>query len=435
MVMHTRYRSFHTAALEYVLRKMTACFLCVLIFFWLTAEAGERPRIPANPPGRNFRTVVIFFKLANDTFEAGSATLPGWPHDRPEPIWKDEFIIPTPYDSLSVEKSLAQYPESITAFYHRMSGGRLWLYGDVLTYQGAPLYRNVGGSRPEQKKTWLENNSKVMDWLVHHYVLSKIDNDGDGRADCIIFVNRSRPKFGFQGIAELPTAGVKDELGRTIPLKGIYQTNCYTLYGTRHIVSHEIGHCLGIVSHLNGLGRWNLMSGEGRLGPSLSGVTMSAYEKNLLGWLKFIDVDSTTRGLALGNLTETNQAVRIRLKYSTDYFVIENRQYSWPFEPSPDRVDSLYATLPGVGLLVYYVDEHGPNILPADGEIHSFKKSGTNSTCYNGDQTDLFRANPLDDFELYRNSLDNRKPREQVGIQLRNIINLNGFITFDLIYL
>ncbi|OGC01271.1 hypothetical protein A2V82_12520 [candidate division KSB1 bacterium RBG_16_48_16] len=433
--MYTCYHNFHTAVLEYVIRKMAACFLCVQIFFWLPAKSGELPRISANPPGRNFRTLAIFFKPANDTFEAGAFTRSGWPHELPEPVWKDKFIIPTPYDSIDVQKCLAEYPESITAFYHRMSGGRLWLYGDVLTYQGPPLYRNVGASRSEQRKTWRENNSKVMNWLVHHYDLSKIDNDGDGLAECIIFINRARPKFGFQGIAELPLTKVQDPSGRWIQLRGIYQTDCYTLFATRHIVSHEIGHCLGIVSHLNGLCRWNLMSGSGQNGPSLSGVTMSAYEKNLLGWLEFIDVDSTAHGVTLGNLTETNQAVRIRLKNTTDYFVIENRQYSWPFEPSPDSVDSLHATLPGVGLVLYYVDEHGPNILPADGEIRSVKKAGKNTPYYDGDQTDVLNANQLDDFELYRNSLDKRKPREQVGIRLRNIKNRNGTMTFDLVYL
>ncbi|MBN2012099.1 hypothetical protein JW960_22410 [candidate division KSB1 bacterium] len=382
----------------------------------------------------SYKTLAVYFKRADDTFEFGNHTKLNWPCEKIEPNWKGQLLIPTKFDASTASELIKQYPKSITAFYYLMSNRKVWIYGDEVTYTGAALSNQLRNEDRACYQKWLENNTAVMQWLLDNYFNS---GKRDYQDFSILFINRARPKHGYQGIATLPTNQLENDSGQAIRLNGIYQTDCYSLDGTRRIVCHELGHFLFGFSHINGLHRWNLMSGAGSYPPESSGVTMSAYERHKLGWLEYLIVDTTTYGIELENITVSNQAVKIPLGEIDDgYFVLENRQYSDPFEPSPDMLDEFISTIPGTGLLVYYVDRQGPNIIPADGQVRNVFVGYPPKMrlVFNGDNSDLYGNNGSDEIVLQTRSLSPTKERINTHIALRNIRHVKNKIGFDVIF-
>lgn len=395
-------------------------------------------QINPNPPAKNFRIAVVYFKLADDQFELENVTRKGWPCDQKQPKWKDRFLIPGPFDSIRVNKLVKKRPASLTAYYYQMSGGKLWLYGDAITYDGPPLYRGSPDSTQTPYSAWTETNTRVIQWLADHYDLADLDNNRDGFVDAIILICRARTKFGFQGIARLPINEISSRSGQPQidAASGIYQTDCYNLAETRHIVTHEIGHCLGFAGHVNGLHRWGLMSGRGQQEPHTSGITMSAFEKNKLGWLEYQTIGQTTRNIRLGNLTTENRAIRIPIDDKNDYVVIENRQYSEPFEPEPKDSAAVQTTLPGTGLLVYRVVNGQPYLIPADGTVTpvSFTRGGKQQLYYNGDHSDLFGTAEKVAVRSFHPPGTRNALAKNLPFTIQNIRSRNQDIIFDIVF-
>jgi M6 family metalloprotease-like protein len=383
-------------------------------------------RIPPKPPGKNFRVVALYFKLADDQFELGKLTAE-WPHTKNAPNWKGKFLINTPYDSKSYKKALKKNPASLTAYFYQMSNGHLWLYGDEVTYAGPPLVE--ASNENERYTTWQKNNAKILQWFADAYNLPQLDNNKDGTVDLILLICRARPKFGFAGEASLNIADkifVKPGRPQIINSSGAYQTDCYLFFDTRHLVSHEIGHLLGLWGHVNGLHRWNLMSGVGDKPPHGSGVTMSAFERNQLGWLQYEVIDKTTRHVSLSNLTQSHRAIQIPIKGTADYFVLENRQYSEPFEP--------YPRLPGTGLLMYYVHNGSPTIISADGKVTRVigRSSRGHDIFYNGDDSDLFGNFGATEITPFTTPSTSTPTVKNTGIAIKNIHYSKKDIVFDI---
>ena len=396
-------------------------------FFNPRATLSPTPTdIPAKPPAKNFRMAALYFKLADDQFELGKLTAE-WPHTKNAPDWKGKFLIDTPFDSANVKKVLAKNPESLTAYYYQMSNGHLWLYGDEVTYTGPPL-TEAGSNENERYASWQQNNTKILQWFAEEYNLAKLDNDKNGDVDLILLLCRARPKFGFAGEASLNLGGeIFSRPGRPkiTNASGTYQTDCYLFFDTRHLVTHELGHLLGFWGHNNGLHRWNLMSGVGDKPPHGSGLAMSAFERNQLGWLQYEVIDKTTRNISLGNLAQSGRALKIPIKGSADYFVLENRQASAPFEPA--------SRLPGAGLLLYCVSNGSPTIIPADGKITRLigRSSRGRDIFYNGDDSDLFGNFGVTEITPYTTPNTSTPTMKNTGIAIKNIRYSGKNIVFD----
>ncbi len=390
-------------------------------------------KIPAKPPGKNFRVAVLYFKLTNDEFELGSVTA-GWPHDMPHPSWKNEFLINVPYDSMTFEAELARKPESLTAYYYHMSGGNLWLYGDEVTYAGAPLTETDYGNPDVDWLAFRFNNRQVLGWFASNYNLSKLDYNRDGNADVILFICRSRLKFAASGEPGFSYLKDPSDIRGITSQSGTYQTDSYSFSEARTLAAHAIGHLLGL-PHLDGLYRWNLMAG---VYTSQSGTLMSAQERKLLGWLEYEVIDNNTREVRLSNLVHSNRAVKIPIKGTTEYFVVEHRTHH-----------TAYATLPSQqaksGLLFYYVSKEMPHpnapetpfIIPADGLVTNTLLSRDDikyGGYFNGDGSDLFGYYDRTEITPYTNPSTSTPRNPHTGIALKNIHREGEDFVFDVYF-
>ncbi len=314
-------------------------------------------KLPSAPPDKNLRVVALYFKAANDRFDASAPAysqalrcqVGRWPLSSPAPLWQGELLIPTPFDPVTVHRDTAAFPASLTTYFFHLSGGKLWLYGDEIAYTGPPI------ARAANRKEWRQANKRIIQWFVEQHDTRPYDNDGDGVIDLLMLISRARSKFAYgrekgghyQGVANgdflPPGVRIADPRDPGKPVfrahgsirrnSGIYQTDCYAL-NSRPIIIHEIGHLLIGPGHFNGLQRWNLMSGAGRNAPKRSGTVFSAWEKMRLDWLRPMVVTHSQRNFILRDLTLHNEAVQIPLKGGS-YFLLEYRRNRDRFEKTP----------------------------------------------------------------------------------------------------
>ena len=109
---------------------------------------------------------------------------------------------------------------------------------------------------------------------------------------------------------------------------------------------HEFSHCLGLpdfyeTTYTNGyfgMSYWSLMDTGCYNGGSIDGDTpigYSAYEKNFMGWLNYIDaVENTFYTLPVFNskTAENDKAVKITALNSNEYWILENRKkQNWDY--------------------------------------------------------------------------------------------------------
>ena len=124
------------------------------------------------------------------------------------------------------------------------------------------------------------------------------------------------------------------------------------------VFCHEFGHALGLPDLYDtdggsqGIGFWGLM-GAGNWNSPQSPAHMSAFEKERLGWLNYVNV-TADQNLCLPPLETSPVAARLWSNgaESPQYFLVENRQ--------PIGFDSQLA---GNGLVIYHVDEAYYDIL------------------------------------------------------------------------
>lgn len=114
---------------------------------------------------------------------------------------------------------------------------------------------------------------------------------------------------------------------------------------------HEFGHVLGLpdlyatgYEHDDTPGDWDLMDHGSYNGDSRTPPTLSAYERNALGWLDLQVLDGPA-SITLEHILTSNVGYLIPTSKDTEFFLLENRQQSgWD------------STLPGHGMLVWHID-------------------------------------------------------------------------------
>lgn len=192
-----------------------------------------------------------------------------------------------------------------------------------------------------------------VDWSLY-------DNDGDGEADvCIVVYAGPGEAQGASRNTVWPCqwdlesgayygdgTGARNRNGVTINRFAVFnETYGSSDNGTQldgiGVFCHEFSHCLGLPDFYEttyghgyyGMGRWSLMHSGCYNGGSVSGDTpvgYSAYEKNFMRWIDYIEpIPNTQYTLPLFNAKNatTDQAIKIVSDYNeNEYFILENRR-------------------------------------------------------------------------------------------------------------
>lgn len=220
--------------------------------------------------------------------------------------------------------------------------------------------------------------------------VAEFDNDHDGILDnfFIYFAGRNYPESGEANTIWPHRSSVYSinynyngiRLGNyacTSELKGNSSSNQMCGIGT---FCHEFGHVLGLpdVYDLDagvdgetaGVFSFSLMStgnynNDGRTPPSLSAV-----ERNILGWLEFEELSAKVKNYELPPISE-NKAYVFYTKNKGEFFVLENRNTDNQWDKHIPSWDT------GKGLLVYHVD-YSENMINGRTAKDRWQSSGIN---------------------------------------------------------
>ncbi|MBR5638174.1 MAG: M6 family metalloprotease domain-containing protein [Muribaculaceae bacterium] len=196
---------------------------------------------------------------------------------------------------------------------------------------------------------------------------AQYDNDGDGEADVCIVVYAGVGEAQAYGV--VPNAvwpcqwslssgayygdgsGAVTRNGVTIDKFAVFNevagsSDSGTTLDGIGTFCHEFSHCLGLPDFYEttynngyfGMSWWSLMDTGCYNGGSVDGDTpigYSAYEKNFMGWLNYIEAtENTFYTLPVFNskTAENDKAVRITALNSNEYWILENRKkQNWDY--------------------------------------------------------------------------------------------------------
>ena len=275
-------------------------------------------------------------------------------------------------------------------------------------YYGGNVYDSYGNRNDKGLGRMVEQAitkaGDEIDW-------SKYDNDGDGEADVCIVVyagvgeaqaSSSVPEsiwpcqwslnaaqyYGYGDIGAMQRNGVTINRFAVFNELNGSNDNGTTLDGIGTFC-HEFSHCLGLPDFYDtaygghyGMGYWSLMCSGCYNGVQISGDTpvgYSAYEKNFMGWLNYIEAQENNQYTLPVSNSGNDMAVRIKALNNNEYFILENR-----------RKQGWDQCIRGEGVLIthftYMADRWSGNtpnnedvqlatIIPADGTLSSYNES------------------------------------------------------------
>lgn len=127
-------------------------------------------------------------------------------------------------------------------------------------------------------------------------------------------------------------------------------------------ICHEFSHVLGLMDHYDANyeedgrsadpGSWDVMAGGNYLNDSRTPAGYNAYERAFLGFAEAPTKIDGEGSFSLEQIGKNGKSYRIDSPNKDEYFLLENRQKSFKWD----------AYLPGVGMLVFRVDESDPDV-------------------------------------------------------------------------
>lgn len=378
---------------------------------------GDKPSATATvatPYTDTLRALIVFTKFKDDV-EPGDPNVyfRGWPlFDDPQslPTFADALLAPTP-DPPFVDSTL-------TAYFHQQSLGQFVLYGDVYDSVLVSLQPEAAYHRPNGGYGYL--TAEILDRIdVAGFDFSRYDHNRDGLLDYLFLVlrrdaERDAKKFTFTGISCLDarcgggiTAGRpsgRDTLrydGITVDWRSsgsiMINRTAGNIIPQRYYIrqmAHELGHDLWqpFYTHIpaitandvprtsnrsrratNVLG-YVLLAGAGGGLDARGDETISAFERDLLGWIDCTVLTEEQAAIHIADLYTTSACIKLPLGGSDAGRVLylTNRQRLGPFDVLREGgIDTRYemGQLRTTGLLAMLVDGIRVDVLPADNTL------------------------------------------------------------------
>ncbi len=383
------------------------------------------PRVrDASPPYTDtLRALVIFVKFRDDA-------LPGDPDldYRGWPLFEDPTRLPLFARALLAPSPFPPYPDSsLTAYFHQQSNGHFLIFGDVLDSVMVSRYPEARYHRPEGG--YGDLTQEVLDRLdAEGMDFSRYDYNADGRIDHLFFILRRDSRrdaldFEWTGISCLdarcgpgPAAGAPAPAlsydGRRVDwnTSGSYiinrtPGNILPYWYTVRMMAHELGHDLWapFFVHLPAISRndvplksnrsrgttsigYALMAGAGGGKDCRGNETISAFERDLLGWIDCIPLARDATAVRLTDLYTTGACFTLTVAGPQEprRLYLSNLQRLGPFDrlhragKNPVYDAGLLRT---TGLLVTLAEATRYDVLPADNTLDL----STRNAAYEGD--------------------------------------------------
>ncbi|NIN72666.1 MAG: M6 family metalloprotease domain-containing protein [Gemmatimonadetes bacterium] len=333
-------------------------------------------------------------------------------------------------DSITLDNTLfstaAAPPYSIPTYYDELSNGLLTVGGDIVNWVTVA-----------NASTWYEGTNNGLDPSTDHtgdfieellvaadanIDFSQYDNDGDGYVDLVAILHplqdgacqgsshiwahrwvyrawKGAPFTTNDGGVLVDDYVIQSAVGG--PNTGCDATQNMAI-GT---MVHELGHgILGLPDLYDtgqasqGIGHWGLM-GSGNYNTPASPAHLSAWSKDQVGWItvQAVTPGSDTTRHVLNPIVTSDAALRIDLAGTTEYFLLENRQWL-----------GSDANLRGEGLLVWHV---APDVIDQYrpwNEVNAHTPHGVKLEQADGlDQLGLYTTNRGDGGDPYPGSSSN----------------------------
>ena len=267
---------------------------------------------------------------------------------------------PSHFDSLLFDSA---NPDSLTAYYHELSQGRLRVTGEVTAWIRAPKPYSfyTAGQNGTGKQFPRNTPGLLFDALTTYcqtHSLAPFDSNQDGFVDGIFLVFAGG---GAEAEAD-PIVRRNKIWSHKWVLPQPFQADGVSVYaystepedGKLGVFTHEFGHSLGLPDlydtsyRSKGAGLWCLMAGGSWGGSGHQPTRLSAWCLEKLGWIQ-PQAGSPGQHFLLPPLAQDPTAC-VRLDppagSGVEYFLVENRQ-------AADR-DS---ALPGSGLALWHIDD------------------------------------------------------------------------------
>jgi len=368
--------------------------------------------------------------------------------DKPADYGTAIYATPEMFDSVLFSHGLNP-TGSMAEFYEENSWNRVTVVGDVYGWYRMPktyAYYCDGqsgfGTYPQNASKLVEDACTIADPDVD---FSFYDNPGigwmDGYADGLIVAFSGPGAEGMGGGGNLLWSHVGGVFRDDLFLDGV-QIQVYALCPEESfdetinkigVYCHEYGHVLGLPDlydygyDTDGIGYWSLMaSGSWGGGDGSLPVHFDAWCKSQLGWLEVINIDANTNNLSAPAIEFNPVAYRLWKNGSIgpEYFLISNRaKYGYDTE------------IPGVGLMIYHVDE---NVWDNDDNWHRLvdveQADGNfdlNKGRSSGDQTDPWYAPLATDFDDFSIPSPISYDGDTTHVAVFDISTIDSIMTFS----
>jgi len=344
----------------------------------------------AAPAFSQINNIVIFIRFADETgagFNAPSTYQMWFNSTASSDASMQRYFLEASYNQLTVSSTFYPPPSGSTIVSFQDSHNRSYFKPYDAT-SNADGYNNDAPNSSPDSRDYREHTllQKAVEAIASQVSPSlNVDTDGDGYVDNVVFVvSGEAVQADWANLLWPHRWALTSGYSVTAAING-KQVDDYNFQldgdiGGSAVLCHEMTHTLGApdlyhysdcssAENLDPVGRWDLMA-DNQNPPQHMGAYM---KQHYLGWISQIPLISTSGTYQINPLTSAaNNSYRVASPNSADeYFVLEYRKQSYPFENS----------VPGSGLIVYRINSAtglraGNPCGPPD-EVYVYRPGGT----------------------------------------------------------